>query len=159
MTKRKIYIASSWKNAERVRGFASYLRERGHQVFDFTSPEKRPDGFDNFVFHYSEYFDKPREEIDYIEFIKASYTQRAFKSDLAGLDWADTVILMLPSGRSSHLEAGYAIGQGKDLFIYGDLPAGEFDAMYLFAKGFYHDKEILDLLWEIDHDNGTKKEG
>lgn len=60
--------------------------------------------------------------------------RKAFEADKAGLDWADTVVLLLPAGRSSHLEAGYAVGQGKDLFILGPPVPGEFDVMYGFAR-------------------------
>jgi hypothetical protein len=130
---RRVYIASSWKNVSHVRELARVLREEGHEVFDFTDAENRPDGLGNFVFNASKWAGKPLDEIDWKEFLGYDATVRAFHSDLAGLDWADTVVLLLPSGRSSHLEAGYAVGQGKTLCIHGDLPLGEFDAMYGFA--------------------------
>jgi len=134
---RRIYIASSWKNARNVRRIAALLRIQGHEVFDFTDPDYRPEYFDRFVFGQT-VFDAselgPRETIGWIELLEAEQTQRAYRSDKAGLDWCDTVILLLPSGRSAHLEAGYAAGAGKDLIIIGDLPRGEFDVMYLLAK-------------------------
>ena len=46
-------------------------------------------------------------------------------------------MLVLPAGKSGHLEAGYLIGQGKPVYI---LLAGEperFDVMYNFAAGVY----------------------
>ena len=146
MAERKIYIASSWKNAEGVRIIADYFRREGHQVFDFTDIENRPDGLDKFVFHASQWLGKSLSEIDWIEFLESPATERAFKSDRAGLDWADTVVLFIPSGRSSHLEAGYGVGKGKDLYIYGDLPKGEFDAMYKFARGHFRFNEFRQLL-------------
>ncbi len=56
------------------------------------------------------------------------------------------MVLLLPSGRSSHLEAGYGVGSGKELFIFGDLPVGEFDAMYGFAEGCFFGREFGALL-------------
>ncbi len=146
---RKIYIASSWKNASNVRFLANLLRLDKHQVFDFTDTENRPDGLDKFVFGakaWAEFSGKNSNEIEYKDFLTWPPTQRAFKSDKAGLDWADTVILLLPSGRSSHLEAGYGVGKGKELFIFGDLPVGEFDAMYGFALTCYHFNELGKLM-------------
>jgi len=146
---RKIYIASSWKNVAIVRVLASRFREAGHQVFDFTDPDNREGNLDKFVFgakQWAEFSGKNPNEIEYRDFLTWQPTQRAFKSDKAGLDWADTVILVLPSGRSSHLEAGYGVGRGKNLFIYGNLPLGEFDAMYGFAKACYYTEEMSDLL-------------
>lgn len=41
--------------------------------------------------------------------------------------------MILPCGRSAHLEGGYAVGKGKALYILGHFPKGEFDVMYGFA--------------------------
>jgi len=133
----RIYIASSWKNADWVRRLADLLRSQGHEVFDFTDTKNRVPGLDKFVFgakEWAAHSGKSPDEIKYKDFLTWPPTKRAFASDKAGIDWADTVVLLLPSGRSSHLEAGYAVGRDKCLFIYGDLPVGEFDAMYGFAK-------------------------
>lgn len=148
----KIYIASSWKNAESVRNLAQILRIHGHEVFDFTDTDNHPDNLDKFVFgarQWAEHSGKSPDEIEYKDFLTWPPTQRAFKSDKAGIDWADTLILVLPSGRSSHLEAGYAVGRGKNLFIFGNLPIGEFDAMYLFANDCFwlqEEDELLEIL-------------
>ena len=145
----KIYIASSWKNAEHVRSLSAILRNNDHEVFDFTDMNNRPDGLDKFVFgakEWAEYSGKNPEQIDWKDFLTWEPTIRAFESDKAGIDWADAVILLLPSGRSSHLEAGYAVGCGKPLFIFGDLPIGEFDAMYGFAVSCFKMRELSLLL-------------
>jgi hypothetical protein len=158
---RKIYIASSWKNAEKVRYLAKMLRADGHLVFDFTDMDNRPEGLDKFVFgakQWAEHSGKSPNEIEYKDFLTWPPTQRAFKSDRAGLDWADTVVLVLPSGRSSHLEAGYGVGAGKELFIFGDLPVGEFDAMYGFAKACYHKNEEFHMLEALTLNAETNKE-
>jgi len=133
----KIYIASSWKNVDLVRALADHLRSRGHLVYDFTDGENRPDGLGTFVFNASELLGMDRSKIDWLEFLEHPATKKAFKNDKAGIDWADLLILINPSGRSSHLEAGYAAGKGKRVLVYGDLPPGEFDVMYLLAGGHY----------------------
>lgn len=143
---RRIYIASSWKNAKLVRAIAHVLRNRGHEVFDFTDPENRPVGLDSFVYSALDAFNKPREEIDWLEFLEHPDTERAFKADKPGLNWANTVLMLLPCGRNAHLEAGYGVGRGKDLFILGDLPTGEYEAMYLFSNGCYRAKDFRKLL-------------
>lgn len=146
---RKIYIASSWKNVVAVRNLADLLRLHSHEVFDFTDSTNRVAGIDKFVFsakQWAEWKGKNPETIEYIDFLSWEPARKAFKVDKAGLDWANTVVLLLPSGRSSHLEAGYGVGQGKELFIIGDLPLGEFDAMYGFAKDCFHENEVGRLL-------------
>lgn len=148
--KRKIYLASSWKNKNKVRGLAWLLRRWGHEVFDFTDPESHTvEGVEKYVFDgkaFAAFRGQDPATVDWIDFLTWDPSRRAFRSDKAGLDWSDTVVLVLPSGRSSHLEAGYGVGKGKDLFIYGDLPVGEFDAMYGFAAGCYREIEIKKLV-------------
>lgn len=135
---RKIYIATSWSNHELAEFITYELREMGHRVFLFCDANGRPKGFDTFVFNGNDWKGKDLKQMEYIDFLNYPESKRACKSDKAGLDWADVFILLQPGGRSSHLEAGYGVGQGKDVFILGDLPLGEFDAMYGLVKGCYH---------------------
>lgn len=34
-----------------------------------------------------------------------------------GMEWADVCVLVLPCGRSAHLEAGWFAGKGKPVFV------------------------------------------
>lgn len=129
----KIYIASSWKNAVMVRAMAEELRKRGHTVDAFPDP---PQG--RYVFHWSEMLgspDKSRSELNAVTFLKDKRSQKAFKEDKKWLNWCEVCLLLLPAGNSSHLEAGYAKGQGKKMIIFAPygFPPGEFDVMYGFA--------------------------
>ena len=136
---RKIYIASSWKNAKEVRLIARLLEDNGHNVYDFTDQTK------HFAFNLNALANA--KEIEYIDFLKTiPESRKAFETDKQGLDWSDTVILLNPCGRSSHLELGYGIGQGKEGFIIGDLPKGEFECMYHFAKACFRINEIPTLI-------------
>lgn len=148
--KRKIYIASSWKNKDVVRSLANILRGDGHEVFDFTDPNCHTvPGIEKYVFDgkaFAAYRGQDPATVDWIDFLTWDPSKRAYRSDKAGLDWADTVVLLLPSGRSSHLEAGYGVGQHKELYIFGNLPVGEFDAMYGFANGCFRSNQFLALL-------------
>ena len=38
-------------------------------------------------------------------------------NDLDAMEWADRFVLVMPCGRSAHLEAGWAIGSGKPTAI------------------------------------------
>ena len=40
-----------------------------------------------------------------------------YRSDMDGMEWADACVLVLPCGRSAHLEAGWFAGQGKPVFV------------------------------------------
>ena len=60
------------------------------------------------------------------------FSMRGFSNDWQAMCWADTGLLILPSGRSAHIEAGYFVGAHKKLIIY--IPqAVEPELMYKMA--------------------------
>lgn len=145
----RIYLASSWKNAVAVRGIAAYLEEYGFKVDAFCrSTDQR------YSFHWSEFVDTEEalQQYDALSFLDDPRVRRAFDEDKRWLDWADTVVMVMPCGRSSHLEAGYAVGQRKRLFIYGDFAKGEFDVMYGFANGLFRTEDLKKLAEAIQND-------
>lgn len=139
----RIYIASSWKNQKRVLMLAEKLEQEGFEVDAFCRATDT-----RYAFHWSELVDNEDDlkYFDAIEMLADPRTQRAFKEDRKWLDWSDTVIMLMPCGRSSHLEAGYAVGQGKRLFIYGDFPKGEFDVMYGLADSLFRTEDLEGLI-------------
>lgn len=144
----RIYLASSWKNQKIVLTLAERLEAEGLEVDAFCrATDKR------FAFHWSEFVDDEIELLNYdaISFIGDPKVQRAFKEDKSWLDWAEVVVMVMPCGRSSHLEAGYAKGRGKLLYIYGEFPKGEFDVMYGFADGLYRAEQYQELVRAIKY--------
>jgi hypothetical protein len=126
----KIYVASSWKNAELCKNVGETLRKMGHDIDVFCEERK---GRTIFSFD-----DVPNANFhDGITMLQEDIVQKAFAEDKKWLDWADAVVMILPCGNSAHLEAGYAKGQNKKLYIVGDFPQGEFDVMYGFADGLF----------------------
>jgi len=145
----RIYMASSWKNAETVRLLAGKLEDEGFEVDAFCRATD-----ERYSFHWSEFVDTEEELLQYdaLSFLGDPRVQRAFNEDKRWLDWADTVIMVMPCGRSSHLEAGYGKGQGKRLYIYGDFQKGEFDVMYGFADALFRTEEWSGLVCLLHHE-------
>lgn len=117
------------------------LRRAGHQVYDFRHPTEafeNPNGLAH-GFHWSD-IDPNWEQWSAEKYLSDLKTHplaaQGFESDWYAMEWADTCVLVLPSGRSSHLEAGYFVGRpGKELHIY--LPVTTKigpDLMYLMAN-------------------------
>lgn len=142
----KIYLASSWKNKDIVVGMAERLRYEGHEVDAFC------DNTNRVSFDWSELSDIMRTEEcaidkhDAKEMMNHWRIKEAFEEDKKFIDWADAVIMLMPCGRSSHLEAGYAVGSGKKMYIMGGFVKGEFDVMYGFADGMYYYSEMDELI-------------
>jgi hypothetical protein len=106
---------------ETVREF--YIMQ-GYEVFDFKL---------NTAFYWSEKdYISPAIFIDTLD--TSSGAEANFTYDKSGLDWCDTCVLLLPCGNSAHLEAGYAVGQGKKTIIVTDVyPHVIPELMYKFA--------------------------
>jgi len=109
----KIYVASSWRNKFQPQVVA-LLRGLGHEVYDFKNPPQRTG------FSWSQVDEKWQEwDCDqYCEGLRHPVAQAGFDGDLAGMRWADCCVLVLPSGRSAHTEAGYFAGAGKPVIVF-----------------------------------------
>lgn len=68
----------------------------------------------------------------YIEALQGHAAKNVFAFDKRHLDSATHVVLVLPAGRSGHLELGYCVGSGKKAFVLIDDP-DRWDVMYQFA--------------------------
>ena len=124
----RIYVASSWRNQYQP-AVVDELRSYGHEVYDF----KRDEGAQ---FQWSEV--DPHWDLwdlkTYQKGLNHARAEKGFSSDMRALERADLVVLVMPCGRSAHLEAGWSIGRGKPTCIYfpvGNI--GEAELMYKMA--------------------------
>jgi hypothetical protein len=68
-----------------------------------------------------------------------------FGFDKHHLDRCASALLVLPAGKSGHLELGYSIGMGKHGYILADDKLGKerWDVMYAFAKKVFMTREEM----------------
>jgi hypothetical protein len=110
-----IYVASSWRNHMQPAVVAA-LRAAGEDVYDFKRPRPGENGF-----HWSETgmasydratnCDVPVGE--YLTGIAHPIAVAGFASDFEAMEASDMCVLVLPCGRSAHLELGWFVGQGR----------------------------------------------
>lgn len=111
----KIYVASSWRNPDQPE-LIKLLKEHFGEasVFDFRHPAPKCDGF-----HWEQidpdWHDWTPEE--YIGALRHRAATEGFMRDMLAMHEADVCVLLLPAGRSAHLEAGWMKGVGKRLVI------------------------------------------
>lgn len=126
--KKQIYVASSWRNTYQPI-VVDAIRDRGWDVYDFRNPEPNNHGF-----HWSE-IDPDWKLWSAIKFRNAlnhRIADAGYKLDYDALNASDICVLLLPAGRSAHLEAGYCIGQGKPVIVMIPEPV-EPELMYKLA--------------------------
>jgi hypothetical protein len=125
----RIYVASSWRNEVRQQLVVNELRGAGHVVYDFRNPAPGDTGFGWRQCATPEQLKDPRAFRD--EVLTHPITRDGFAKDMAALTGADATVLVLPCGRSAHLELGYAIGAKQRTIVYLDDPISEPELMYL----------------------------
>ena len=120
-----IYLIGSLRNPELPK-LGNILRAQGHEVFDdwFGAGPEADD--------YWQKHEKQRGS-SYYDALHGHAAENVFKFDKRHIDRCDTVVLVMPAGKSGHLELGYAIGAGKRGFVYFHEEPDRWDVMYHFA--------------------------
>lgn len=151
-----IYVASSWRNALQPYVIKA-LREKGIECYDFKNPEGRtgfswsevrPDS------EHSAYISEKGSDWEYVdnykEMIAHPKAEAGFEADFNAMKKADTFVLVLPCGKSAHLELGWAIGAGKRTAILLENPV-EPELMYKMCD--YLAEDLDDLLGWLEVTN------
>lgn len=130
-----VYLIGSLRNPN-VPVLAAKLRAEGHIVFDdwyAAGPEA-----DDYWMKYEK-----EKGHNFEQALKGYAAGHVFEFDKHHLDQSGVAILMMPAGKSGHLEFGYMIGRGKEGYILMDGEPERFDVMYKFATGVFTNEEDL----------------
>ena len=139
-----VYVASSWRNPLQVAVCAA-LRVVGIEHYDFRHPE----GGGSDGFHWREVMPSWDDDIktvpteEYLTALQHPKAAQGFDRDMDALLRADCVIGVLPCGRSSHLEVGWAAGHDIPTAMLLEEPS-EPELMYLMCD--YLAPSLIDLL-------------
>ena len=120
-----VYVIGSLQN-KIIPVISKRLRKSGFETYDeWWCPGEFADK------HWQSYC-KSRG-LTYQEALKGWHAKQVFEIDKFHLDRCDAGILVLPAGRSGHLELGYLIGSRKPGYILLDKEPDRYDLMYKFA--------------------------
>lgn len=136
----RIYVASSWRCA-RQPSVVEALRADGHDVYDFKNPEPGNQGF-----WWSEIDPNWQSwtEAEFLGGLSHKIAIAGFLRDENALRRSDLCVLVLPCGRSAHLEAGFAVGMNKKLAILlSPEERLEPELMYSWADWISSDLDLL----------------
>ncbi|KAB8138086.1 group-specific protein [Gracilibacillus oryzae] len=117
----KFYIASGFKNIENVRHVSDKLKDAGFiQTYDWTQNQRAT----------------TIEDLKEIGTLEKNAVMEA-----------DFFIILLPAGKSSHIELGMALGLGKRIYLYSEnAEYNHFET----TSTFYHLPEVNRYNGSID---------
>jgi recombination endonuclease VII len=135
-TQYTVYIIGSLRN-DKVMEVADGVRSLGCKAFDDWI-SAGPEADDYFQKYYT------RRGLTYAEALRSEPAEHIFYFDKSHLDLCDAGILVMPAGKSGHLELGYLAGKGKRTFILQDKDPERYDIMPQFADtGVFSTMESL----------------
>lgn len=138
----KIYLVGSLRN-EAIPIVGNRIRALGYEVFDqwhAGGPEA-----DDYWQKYSNIRGQT-----YKEALNDYAAKHIFEFDKHHLDSSDMAVMVMPAGKSGHLELGYMAGRGKKTYILFDEEPTRYDVMNLFATDiFFNVEELLNELRRI----------
>lgn len=124
-----IYLIGSLRNP-RVPEIGQELRRYGLEVFDdwYSAGSEADDALRD----HQRYKGKAYHEVLY-----SHAALHVFHFDKEHLDRADAAVLVMPAGKSGHLELGYMIGTGRPGYILMDQEPERVEIMHNFSTGVY----------------------
>lgn len=133
--KYQYFIASRWRNKESVLELTDKIRSKGKSVYSFfegdgTNYELKDLGEK----HSPEEFMQEFESIP--DWTTNPAVKEIFEVDMNALRESEIFILLLPAGKSAHVEAGAAYGMGKKCIVIGEQK--ETESLYLIFSEFYN---------------------
>jgi len=139
---KSVYIIGSLRNPA-IPKFANVLRKAGFDAFDsWYAPGPRADDF------WRDY--TKQRGLTYKEALQDWSARQVFAFDKTHLDRCDMAVMLMPAGKSGHLELGYMIGRGKPGFILFDKDPKRYDVMVQFATDiFLNQVDLINALRRI----------
>ena len=136
---KKVYIIGALKNPI-VPEFTNALVEAGFDAFsEWYTPGPEAD---QYLLDYAK-----RRGWSYKRALNSYAAEHIFSFDYKHLQSADLAVMLMPCGKSGHLELGWHLGQGKPGFILFDSEPERFDLMYRFATDiFFNQQDLLNAL-------------
>lgn len=120
------FIASRYRNKDAVLDLTEKLRVKGKSVYCFV------EGSDDSLSP-EEYMQKFENTPDWIN---NSFIKQMFETDMEALKHSENFVLLLPAGKSAHVEAGTAYGLGKKCILIGEQKEAE--SLYLIFNEVYN---------------------
>lgn len=132
------FVSGKWRNKSNVLKLTRNIREKGYKVYCFLETEDNSQRISN----------NPEEEMkkfENLDWRNDPYVKTVFENDMKGETNSSTFVMLLPAGKSCHIEAGVAYGMNKKCILIGEQKEAE--SLYLiFDEVYPTEKEFLQTL-------------
>ena len=129
MAIKTLYLIGALRNPV-IPEITNYLTKLGYDVFsDWWAASEDADDWLRDYYKSRGY--------NYKQTLQSYAAQHIFTFDKKHLDRADLAVMVMPAGKSGHLELGYIIGQGKPGYILFDKEPERVDIMHNFATDIF----------------------
>jgi nucleoside 2-deoxyribosyltransferase len=120
-SKMKFYVASSFKNIDKVRYVSEQLKNKGYiHTYDWTKNERA---------------------------LTVEELKQIGQKEMKAVIESDFIVILLPAGKGSHIELGIALGLNKKVILYS--PNDEVND-FAKTSTFYHLSEVVKFTGTID---------
>lgn len=144
MALKSIYLIGSLRNPEIPEIGKQLALASGLEVF--TSWHSAGPDADDHLRDYERFMGK-----SYSKAIRCWAATNIFRFDKFHLDRCGAGLLIMPAGKSGHLELGYLIGQGKPGYILFQEEPERFEVMHNFATEIFLSIEEAQEYFKNDH--------
>jgi len=159
-----VYVASSWRNPKQPH-VVDTIRRAGFEAYDFRNPRPGSHGF-SWRDVGGPADDERRGPLpkgadhvppaQYLEMVNHPVAVEGFRSDFDAMRAADAFVLVLPCGKSAHLELGWAAGAGVPTAILLEDPM-EPELMYRMTSLLAPElRDVVTWLERLDHDRRAR---
>lgn len=132
----KIYLVGSLKNPF-IADIGTALRSLGHDVFDDWHA-----GGPNADKEWERYSRQRGQS--YAQALHGRAAENAFNFDMRHLADCDMGVIVLPAGKSAHLEIGWLLGTGRPAVAYFSREPDGWDLMYkMLDRVFFDEADLL----------------
>lgn len=137
MTKSKIlhydfFVSGRWRNRDNVLDLTRKIREKGYSVYCFLEASHS-------IHRVNDNPEQSMQEFEKLDWRNDPYVKEVFNNDMTGEKNSETFVMLLPVGKSCHIEAGVAYGLGKKCIMIGEQKEAE--SLYLIFKEVYQTVE------------------
>lgn len=132
---KSVYIIGSLRN-ENIPQIGNLLRDNGWDAFDdwYGAGHEADDKWRD--------YENTRGRL-HRDALYGYAARHVFEFDKRHLDRCDLAVLVMPAGKSGHLELGYFVGCGKPGFILFETVPERYDVMHQFATNVFTSNEEL----------------